>query len=487
MIDDQRTKYLIFPFTFHRLPGRQLLLVNQAGEFIFISSEDFNSFINELLDTESQIFLDLKSKHFVTDTDKETTIDLLATKLRTRKGFLRNFTALHMIVVTTRCNFRCDYCHASSTSPEQKDGDMTLDTVQKVVNMIFHSPSPTIKIEFQGGEPILNWRIVKKTVEYAQSLNRHIHKNLEFVLCTNLTLIDESILKFLRNYQVMISTSLDGPKELHDLHRISRNGESGYDLFKKKLGLVQKFVGRERCSALLTVTKSNVKRLREVVDEYLDLGFNGIFLRALNPYGRAKSGRERLGYSTEDFLEAYKDAIEYIIQVNLQGKRFVEFYTSLLLQRILTPFSTGFMDLQSPSGAGISGAIYDYDGEVYPSDEARMLARMGDKKFSMGNVHEDSYEHIFNGSLIHKIVQNSCVETLPGCASCAFQMYCGADPIRNYAETEDIVGYRPTSEFCKKNMAIIKYLFEIIKKNDDDVIDVISSWMTNRSLEEMRT
>jgi radical SAM protein with 4Fe4S-binding SPASM domain len=179
--------------------------------------------------------------------------------------------------------------------------------------------------------------------------------------------------------------------------------------------------------------------------------------------------------------------MEYVIQLNLQGKRFVEFYTSLLLQRILTPFSTGFMDLQSPSGAGISGAIYDYDGEVYPSDEARMLARMGDKKFSMGNVHEDSYEHIFNGSLIHKIVQNSCVETLPGCATCAFQMYCGADPIRNYAETEDIVGYRPTSEFCKKNIAIIKYLFEMIKKNDDNVMDVLSSWMTNRSLEEMRT
>ena len=222
------------------------------------------------------------------------------------------------------------------------------------------------------------------------------------------------------------------------------------------------------------------------MDEYLDLGFNGIFLRALNPYGRAKSGWEKIGYSTEEFLEAYKDTMEYIIQLNLEGKTFVEFYTALLLQRILTPFSTGFMDLQSPSGAGISGAIYDYDGEVYPSDEARMLARMGDRKFSMGNVNKDRYEDIFNGSLIHKIVQNSCVETLPGCASCVFQMYCGADPIRNYVETGDIVGHRPTSDFCKKNMGIIEYLFEMIRKNDDDVMDVFCSWMTNRSLEEMR-
>lgn len=139
-MNNHQVRYSIFPFTFSRMPAQQLLLVNQAGEFIFISSEDFNSFINGSLDTESQTFLDLKSKHFLTDTDKETAIDLLATKLRTRKGFLRNFTALHIVVVTTRCNFCCDYCHASSTLPEQKDGDMSLDTAKKVVNMIFCSP-----------------------------------------------------------------------------------------------------------------------------------------------------------------------------------------------------------------------------------------------------------------------------------------------------------------------------------------------------------
>jgi radical SAM protein with 4Fe4S-binding SPASM domain len=144
------------------------------------------------------------------------------------------------------------------------------------------------------------------------------------------------------------------------------------------------------------------------------------------------------------------------------------------------------MDLQSPSGAGISGVVYDYDGDVYPSDEARMLARVGDKIFCMGNVHKSSYKDIFDGRMIHKITHNSCVETLPGCASCAFQMYCGADPIRDYNETGDIVGHRPSSEFCKKNMAIIEHLFEIIRKNDCKVMDVFWSWITNRSLEEIQ-
>jgi His-Xaa-Ser system radical SAM maturase HxsB len=363
---------------------------------------------------------------------------------------------------------------------------MSWDTALKVVNMIFRSSSPTIKIEFQGGEPILNWRVVQKIIEYALFLNRHRHKNLEFVLCTNLTLIEESILKFLKKHRVLISTSLDGPKELHDLHRVSRTGISGYNVFKDKLELSRSFVGRENVSALLTVTKSTLEQWKQVIDEYLALGFNDIFIRSINPYGRARTESGNIGYPVEEFVNAYKQMLEYILKLNLEGIRFIEHYASLLLYRILTPFSTGFMDLQSPSGAGISGAIYDYNGDVYPSDEARMLARMGDKTFCMGNVHTNGYEDIFNGPLIHKITHSSCVETLPECASCAFQMYCGADPIRNYVETGDIVGHRPTSEFCKKNMEIIDYLFEIIRENDEKVIDVFWSWITNRSLKEIR-
>ena len=73
--------------------------------------------------------------------------------------------------------------------------------------------------------------------------------------------------------------------------------------------------------------------------------------------------------------------LNYIIELNKSGTNFIECYTTLFLSRILTPFSTGFVDLQSPSGAGISGVIYNYDGKIYPADEARMLSRMGDDYF----------------------------------------------------------------------------------------------------------
>ncbi|MEW6614813.1 MAG: hypothetical protein AB1401_05045 [Thermodesulfobacteriota bacterium] len=111
---------------------------------------------------------------------------------------------------------------------------------------------------------------------------------------------------------------------------------------------------------------------------------------------------------------------------------------------------------------------------------------MGDEKFCIGNVNEDSYKDIFYNDIILDIINNSMAESLPGCSDCAFQMYCGNDPIRNFATQKDIIGHRPTSDLCLIHKQIIKYLFEIVLKNDSTQMDVFWSWITDRSLSEIR-
>ena len=298
--------------------------------------------------------------------------------------------------------------------------------------------------------------------------------------------MDSEKLQFCKEHHIEISTSLDGPRTLHDLHRKARNGCSSYDFFIQKLEETRSVLGPDSCNALLTITKDHLPRLRETIDEYRKRGFNNVFLRAINPYGYAVENKGLVGYPIEEFITAYKDALEYIISLNKMGEVFVESYAALLLQRILTPYPTGFVDLQSPSGAGISGVIYDYNGDVYPADEGRMLARMGDRRFLMGNVLHDSYDTLFNGKLIRELVRESCVEVMPACATCAYQIYCGADPIRYYVECGDIAGRRPESGFCKKNMAIFDYLFELLENADDETIDIFWSWITRRGLREIR-
>jgi uncharacterized protein len=238
----------------------------------------------------------------------------------------------------------------------------------------------------------------------------------------------------------------------------------------------------------LTISKTNIDHLGKVIDEYVRVGFKSIFLRALNPYGYAqKKSGERLQYSIEDYIGAYKDALKYIIDLNIKGQHFSESFSAILLTRILTPFATGFVDLQSPTGAGILGVIYNHDGSVYPCDEGRMLAAMGDNHFCLGNVYDNTYQEIFLNSKLKKIVTASCVETIPGCHSCVYQPYCGADPIRSYSQQKDksYIGHMPTSEFCKKHKAILSHLFGLIRNSDEEVMDVFWSWITKRPYKEI--
>ena len=478
-------KYIILPFNF-KIFNNDILLVNQAGEYLFLSQEDFFNFVNFRLSSKSRAYRNLKSKQILTlSSEKETTENMLAVKLRTRKAYISEFTSLHMIVITLRCNCLCKYCHASSVDFSSKEYDMSWDIAKKTIDMIFQTPSMDIKIEYQGGEPLLNWEVLKQSVLYAEFLNKIAKKKLGFVICTNLMKITDNQIDFCKKHNIEISTSLDGPKDIHDQNRKSRVLNSSYDAFIINSERVKEVIGQDGCAPLLTITKANLYRLREVIDEYIRQGYNTVFLRALNPYGNAIKNKAELDYSTEEFVEAYKDALDYIIELNKSGINFVECFTALFLSRILTPFSTGFVDLQSPSGAGISGVIYNYNGKIYPADEARMLSRMGDDYFCMGTVY-DKYSEIFNGKIIRDIVFNSCVETMPICSECVYQQYCGADPIRNYLETKDLMGYRLNSGFCKKNKMILDYIFSILKKADEDTMDIFWSWVTRRAYEEIK-
>jgi len=148
---------------------------------------------------------------------------------------------------------------------------------------------------------------------------------------------------------------------------------------------------------------------------------------------------------------------------------------------MFTPFSTGYVDLQSPAGAGIGAVVYNYDGDVYASDESRMLAEMGDTRFRLGNVHRHSYDAIFGGEALRRIVTVSVAESIPGCADCAFLPWCGSDPVHHYATTGDVVPLIPTSDFHEKNFFIFKHLLSLYE-DDPAIRRIFWSWIRNEAV-----
>jgi uncharacterized protein len=224
----------------------------------------------------------------------------------------------------------------------------------------------------------------------------------------------------------------------------------------------------------------------EIIDEYVRQSFHTIFLRPISPYGFAVKSSHKTGYEMDAFLDFYRIGLSHILELNRKGYSLVEIYTAILLQKILTPEGTGYVDLQSPCGAGLNVLVYNYDGDVYATDEARMLAEMRDHTFRLGSVLKHSRAQIFTSPAFVNILEAGCNQSLPGCSDCAFQPYCGSDPIYHHATQGDILGHRATSGFCRRNMKVIEHLFSLLQHGDSDIQDILWGWVTERNSKEIR-
>ena len=467
-------EYKLLPSRFTSLDESVYLLTNEVGEFLTVTRQQLENYVKKRVNKDSDFYHDLKSKHFLYDTDSNVALDLLSLKYRTKAKKISQFTALHIFVVSLRCDYSCQYCQVSRQTDDKKAYDMTEETAIRSLEFVFKSPSPSIKIEFQGGEPLLNFELIKFIVWSAKEKNKQFKKNLVFVITTNLTFANEDVLSFCFEHNIYLSTSLDGPADLHNKNR-PRPLKNGYELTTDKIKEAQKYLGYEKIGALMTTTEASLSRVTEIIDEYIGLNMNSIFLRPLSPYGFAIKNKQASKYNVTRWFEFYKEGLEYIINLNKNGIYFKEIYTQIILTKIFSPFATSYVDLQSPTGAGISAIVFNYDGDVYASDEARMLAEMGDTHFKLGNLFSSSYEDIMLSDVLLDTLEESLAESSPMCNDCGFLPYCGSDPTYHYATQHDVVGHKALSGFCNKNMAIFRHIFSLLK--DKETKNILLSWV----------
>jgi His-Xaa-Ser system radical SAM maturase HxsB len=380
-----------------------------------------------------------------------------------------------MYVVTLRCDHSCPYCQVSRQSVDRHAYDMKPDVADRAIDFMFRSPSKAIKVEFQGGESLLNFDLIRHIVERVEARNEAEGRELQFVIATNLAPLTDEILAYCREHEILISTSLDGPSGLHNLNR-PRPGMDSHELATQGIRRVRDALGPDRVSALMTTTAASLTQPEAIIDEYVRQGFSSIFLRPLSPYGFAVKTGMVSRYTVEQWLDFYRAALAHIIDLNLRGVLFREEYSSLILRKMLTPYPTGYVDLQSPAGIGIAGLVFNYDGDIYASDEARMLAETGDRSFRLGNLSADSFEEVMLSDSLVDLLSESMTEGVPMCVDCGFQPYCGSDPVYHHATQGDAVGFKPTSDFCRKNMTIMRHLIRMLE-DDAAAATVLESWI----------
>ncbi len=163
--------------------------------------------------------------------------------------------------------------------------------------------------------------------------------------------------------------------------------------------------------------------------------------------------------------------MDYIVDLNLRGKKFQERGSRIMLQKILTDRDPGFLDLRSPCGAGIGQMLYNYNGKVYTCDEGRMI---GDDTFLIGDVNQNSYKEMIS----HDTVKSMCVASLLdnlSCDNCVYKPYCGVCPVLNYALYGDVFTSLPNNEKCQLQQGVLDYLFE--KLQNKRIKNIFETWV----------
>jgi len=422
------------------------LLTTDYGSWVFLDKKEYDQVSKG--DVKGELLETLKEKGLVIDN-----VDDIVHDYREKCGFLFQGTSLHIVVPTLRCNHKCVYCHAMSRKKDAKNVDMDEETAKKTVDFILQSPSTAITIEFQGGEPLLRFDLIKYIVKYANEQN--VTKDLQYSVVTNLTLMTEEMLEFFQREGIGICTSLDGHAAVHNKNRQDHD---------KTVHWIKRIKDKYRVNAMLLATKHTLPHHKEIVDEYIKMGLPRIWIKPLNKLGYAKDNWDKIGITSEEYLEFWKKALEYIIK----KKSIKEHYTTIILRKILTKDSVNFTDLQSPCGAAIGQLAYSYDGNIYTCDEGRLY-----DVFKLGTV-DNKYKEIIGSGSTCAIVRAS-INDNPVCETCAYKPICGLCPVCSYAETGNVISKLPDRR-CRILIGMFDHIFDKLI-NDVEYRNVFMSWI----------
>ena len=447
------------------------MITNEAGEYSFLTEQEFSLLIKDRFDYESEKGTELQEKNFIYRGARQEFFDRYVEVLRRSKAHLLMGTSLHIFVLTTGCNLQCIYCQAQ-TGDRADFGMMSFETAERAVDFAFQSPGKYLTFEFQGGEPLLNFSTLRHIVTYAEENKKD--RDIQYCLVSNLICLNEEVLEFIKKYGVNVSTSLDGDEYTHNTNRPFYHGGNSYQIVVRQM---QYLKGNGiPVGAIQTTSQNSLKHVEEIVTSYVVNGLDTIFLRPLTPLGCAAGDWDKIGYTPEQFVDFYKTAFSYIININRKGTRLVEGHASILLSRILGVDTPNYMELRSPCGATLGQIAYYYNGEIYTCDEGRMYGEMGNDAFRLGNVYEDTMDSISCSPICKAAMASSFLESIPECCDCVYHPYCGTCPVLNLALEQDI--FPSVNNYkCRIYKGILDVLFGYLKENDPQVIDIFMSWV----------
>jgi len=444
--------------------GRNLLTTRHGSWCILTDNELSNLRRKELTPELKRKLVD--KEIIITEENKKD----IQQAIRKRYSGLRQPCSFWVISVTNRCNFNCAYCHVASGGPDSEDSDLDKETADKILNFIFNYPNQGNRIIIEGGEPLLNLDIVKYIYKKAKRLSEEQNKRFDFSFTTNLGAMTEETARELTDMDIdLICASLDGPKQAHNSQRQE---------FEKVVNWGQR-LRRDydvKVHYLPVITKKTLENCtaQDFVDEFIKQDERMLFFKIYRPTGRGTN--KELRYTPQEYFKFWKEGVEYILNLNKQGKRVKERSSLNLVSSILNCGRIS-MCYRRPCGAGSSILSFSSDGTIVACDALRSLKDM----FSLGNVYEDQPSNVI------KRAANLAAfppDVTPECSTCPYLAYCSICYGNVVGEGNDLCTKAPTSDVCQIRKMQFDYLFQKLAEDQEDAA-ILRRWAESRQ-KEMR-
>jgi uncharacterized protein len=432
--------------------------ISRTGKTIFLTPDEDKQ-INEFYMDQSLFERLEKAGHIVT---RENVINLF-NQLETWLKGTYDGPGLHIVVPTRRCNLNCTYCHMlpQSVNSPKAEADLHPETIPYIARFIMSSPRSSLAVEFQGGEPFLNFPAIVQTVDEINKLNQAKKRKISFGIVSNLMVVNDEQLTYCSENKIKIAYSLNGPQPLHDIFRITRDGSGSHAVVMRRIkDIRERFPGLLGSYPLCVIVEDNVSQLNSMADYYYDLGFRELGLIHLKNLGNA---RDRVKFDMRNFVPQYFGLLDHIYNKNKHSPHaYTERLVKLAMKKILAPSNPLFVDWRNPIGYFSNSVVYDWDGEILPVDEARSMKGV----FSLGNVRDVTYDVLIRKRSTFDTVNLSIRDRDSVCRECTYNPYCGVSPVLHYAKTGKMAPEPHVSDECVFVIAVFDWIFKKLTEED---------------------
>jgi uncharacterized protein len=344
------------------------------------------------------------------------------------------------LLVTERCNLGCTYCLAGTHARMPR---MTPDVARKTVDLAFAMrEAPAISFEFSGGEPFLEFPLMRELVEYIHTHPDRRGRRAYLNVQTNCTLLDEERVEWLRENEVRVGVSLDGDPESHNVSRPSLGGGESFSRLVEGLDLLQRH--GVPFGALVVLNRSNVGSAQRLADFLLE---NGIYSFKLNPVaylGTARGNWDHVGLAQEEVVAYFQELVELVA---VDGYPLLEDNLRTMCGYLVSK-QRGTRCLRTHCGAGDTFQAIAASGDVYPCGRATQSPGL-----RLGNVLEDGMTSLSAPARFSRVIaeiRERRPSGLDGCPTCHYRQMCQAGCSAQAFERYGTVRHRtPECHFYK--------------------------------------